>query len=38
MMTVSAKMFYIAIDYKNKTYLEVATSNIRIKIHQLFSE
>ena len=37
----SAKMFYtvyIAIDYKNKTYLEVAASNININIHQLFSE
>ena len=30
-MAASAKMFYIAIDYKNKTYLEVAASNINIK-------
>ena len=30
-MAASAKMFYIAIDYKNKTYLEVAVSNINIK-------
>ena len=30
-MAASAKMFYIAIDYKNKTYLEEAASNINIK-------
>ena len=31
-------MFYIAIDYENETYMEVAASNINIKIHQLFSK
>ena len=37
-MAVSAKMCYIAIDFKNKTYMEVAASNTNIKIHQLFSK
>ena len=31
-------MFNIAIDDKNKTNLKVVTSNINIKIHQLFSK
>ena len=34
----SANIFYVAIDYKNKTYMEVAATNINIKIHQLFSK
>ena len=38
MITASANMFYFAIDYKNKTYIEVAASNINFKIHQLFSK
>ena len=38
MMAASAKMFNIAIDYKNKTYMGVASSNININIHQLFSK
>ena len=33
----SANIFYVAIDYKNKTYMEVAATNINIKIHQLLS-
>ena len=37
LMAASANMFYVAIDYKDKTYIEVA-SNINIKIHQLFSK
>ena len=37
-MAASANMFYIAIGYKNKTKMKVATSNINIKVHQLFSE
>ena len=37
-MAASAKMFYVAIDYKNKNYLEVVVRNINIKIRQLFSE
>ena len=36
MMAASANMFYIAIDYKSKTYMKVAASNINIKIHELF--
>ena len=35
-MAASANMFYIAIDYKSKTYMKVAASNINIKIHELF--
>ena len=31
-MAASASMFYIAIDYKNKTNMKVATSNTNIKI------
>ena len=38
MIAASAKIFYIAIDYKNKTYMEVTASNIKIKIYQLFSK
>ena len=37
-MATSANMFYIAIDYKNKTNMKVPASNINIKIHQLFSK
>ena len=37
-MAASAKMFYIAISYKNKANMKVASSNINIKIHQFFSE
>ena len=35
MMGVFANVFYVAIDYKNKTYMEVTANNINIKIHQL---
>ena len=38
MMAASPEMFYIAIDYNNKTNMEVAAGNINIKIHQLFSK
>ena len=31
-------MFYIPIDYKNEPNVKVATRNINIKIHQLFSK
>ena len=37
LMAASVNMFYVAIDYKDKTYIEVA-SNVNIKIHQLFSK
>ena len=37
MMAAFANMFYIAIDYKSKTYMKVAASNINIKIHQLLN-
>ena len=37
-MAASANMFYIAIDYKNKSNMKVAASNINIKIHKLFSK
>ena len=33
MMAASAKMCYIAIDYKNKTYIGVAASNINNEIY-----
>ena len=36
MMAASANIYYIAIDFNNKTYVEVAASNINIKIHQLY--
>ena len=32
-MTASANMFYIAIDCKNKIYMEEAANNINIKIN-----
>ena len=35
-MAASVDMFYVAIDYKNKSCMEVTTNNINIKIHQLF--
>ena len=38
MMAASIKMFYIAIDHKNKTYIEAIVSHINIEIHQLFSK
>ena len=37
-MVASASMFYIATDCKNKPNMKVAASNIKIKIHQLFSK
>ena len=37
-MAASASMFYIAIEYKNKTYTKVASNNINIKIYQMFSK
>ena len=36
-MAASASIFYIAIDYKNKTNMTVATSKLNIKTHRLFS-
>ena len=36
MMAASANMFYVAIGYMNKTYMEIAATNINIKLHQLF--
>ena len=35
-MAASARMFYIAVDYKNKPNMKVTASNINIRIHQLF--
>ena len=35
-MAASANMFYFAIDYENELNMEVAASNVNIKIHQLF--
>ena len=35
-MAASASMFYITIDYKNKTNMKVAASNTNIKMQQLF--
>ena len=35
-MAASANMFYLAIDYENELNMKVATSNVNIKIHQLF--
>ena len=35
MMAASANIFYVAIDYKNKTYMEVAATSTNMKIHQL---
>ena len=37
MMAASANIFYVAIGYMNKTYMEVAATNINIEIHQPFS-
>ena len=37
-ITASANIFYIVIDYKNKTNMKVAASNINIKTNQLFSK
>ena len=34
----SASMSYITIDYENEPNMEVAASNVNIKIHQLFSK
>ena len=33
MMAASADISYVVINYKNKTYMEVAVSNTNIKIH-----
>ena len=33
LMAASVNVLYVNIDYKNKTYMEVATSHINIKIH-----
>ena len=35
-MAASANMFYFAINYENEINMEVAASNVNIKIHQLF--
>ena len=32
----SANMFYFVIDYENEPNMKVATSNVNIKIYQLF--
>ena len=37
-MAASARMFYIAVDYKNKPNMKVTASNINIKMYQLFSK
>ena len=37
-MAICVSMFYIAIDYKNKTNIKIAASNINSKIHRLFSK
>ena len=37
-MASFASLFYITIDYKNKTNMKVVASNINIKTHQLFSK
>ena len=37
-MAASTRMFYIVIYDKNKTNMEVAASNINIKICELFSK
>ena len=37
-MAAFATIFYIAIDYKTKTNMKVAASNININIHQLLSK
>ena len=35
-MAAFANMFYFAIDYENELNMNVAASNVNIKIHQLF--
>ena len=35
-MTASTNMFYIAIDYKNKSNMKVVASDIDIKMQELF--
>ena len=35
-MATSANMFYFAIVYENAPNMKVASSNVTIKIHQLF--
>ena len=37
-LAASALMFYIAIEGENEPNIEVAASNVNIKIHQLFSK
>ena len=36
--STSSSMFFIGIDYMNKTNMKVAASNINIKMSQLFSK
>ena len=36
MVAASVNMFYVAIGCMNKKYMEIAATNINIKIHQLF--
>ena len=36
LMAASVNVLYVNIDYKNKTYMEVAASHINIKIHSCF--
>ena len=38
MMSTSGNIFYIAIGYKKKRNGKVASSNLNIEIHQLFSK
>ena len=35
-MAASANMFHFATDYENEPDMQVADSNVNIKIHQLF--
>ena len=35
-MAASASMFYVVVDYKTKTNMKVAASNVNINIHELF--
>ena len=37
-MAASANMFYIGINYKNKTNMKVAVISIKIKVHDLLSK
>ena len=37
-MAASARMFYIAVDYKNKSNMKVTANIINIKINHLFSK